>query len=108
MYYIMVESAFRELLSENSITDITVEEAFPSKGKPAKKRVGGNASNTVWIVKIRLGEDKVFLLESARGGAREWASLDNLNKWLTSHGVPKYLVSISSPANPLQYDLELL
>lgn len=67
---------------------VIIQEALPAKGKPAQKNPG---TRTVYIVRIALCE-KELLLESSRGGPREWASLDKLAKWLKSYGVDDYTV----------------
>jgi hypothetical protein len=64
----MQESVFRELLKQNSISDIHVLETIPSKGKPAQRKEG---STTVWIVKFFYGDGMFSILEAARGGPRE-------------------------------------
>ena len=89
----MIESVFKDLLQQNTITKIHVLETLPSKGKPAQKQAG---SKTVWIVKFFYGDNQSSLLEAARGGPREWASLDNLSNWLRACGLKKYQVSFSS------------
>lgn len=99
----MVESVFIDMLRKGIITNIGIEETIPSKGKPALKEVG---AISVWIVRIILNNDEVLTLESARGGPREWASLDSLNKWLRSCDVSKYTINLSSrPSELLQQNL---
>lgn len=88
----MIESVFKDLLKQTLITDIYVLETLPSKGKPAQKKTG---STTVWIIKFIYGDNQSSLLEAARGGPREWASLDNLSNWMRACGVKKYQVSFS-------------
>ncbi|GBD97851.1 MAG TPA: hypothetical protein ENG83_00150 [Nitrospirae bacterium] len=88
----MVESVFKELLQQNLITDIHVIETLPNKGKPAQKIAG---STTVWIIKFYYGDSQSSLLEAARGGPREWASLDSLSNLLRVCGVEKYQVHFS-------------
>lgn len=85
----MLESVFKGLIHQKLITDIHVIEALPSKGKPAKKEVG---SKSVWIVKSLYGDNQSELVEAARGGPREWASLDNLSNWLRACGVKEFQV----------------
>ncbi len=89
----MIESVFKDFLQQNSITDIHVLEAFPSKGKPAQKQVG---STTVWIIKYFYGDNQSSFLEAARGGPREWASLDSLSNWLRACGGEKFQVNYLS------------
>lgn len=89
----MIESVFIEMLQNGIVNDVTIVETLPSKGKPAKKSPG---TTTVWTVKIVLNNDEVVTLESARGGNREWASLDNLTKWLRTIGISKYSVLLFS------------
>ncbi len=67
---------------------VFIQETLPIKGKPAQKKPG---LRTVYIVKIAL-HGKELLLESSRGGPREWASLDKLAKWLKSYGIEDYSV----------------
>lgn len=97
MISVMNESAFKGILQQGIITHIEVAEALPSKGKPAQKELG---STTVWIVKIHLG-GKELILESTRGGPREWASLDSLDKWLKGHGVINYSINHGSNSDAL-------
>jgi hypothetical protein len=99
----MVESVFMDMLRKGIITNVVIEETLPRKGKPALKKVGATA---VWIVRIILNNAEVLTLESARGGPREWASLDSLNKWLRSCDVSKYTINLSSrPGELLQQNL---
>jgi len=85
----MVENVFKVLLGQKLVTAVQLEEAIPSKGKPAKKR---GPLSTIWVVRFVVNNKQVEILESMRGGPREWASLDKLNKWLRSNGIPKYEV----------------
>ncbi len=84
----MTETVFKEVVKQGIHVQVFIQEALPIKGKPAQKKPG---SRTVYIVKIALGEKEV-LLESSRGGPREWASLDKLAKWLKSFGIGDYTV----------------
>jgi len=99
----MTESVFKEMLRNRVVSDVSVQEIIPSKGKPAKKADG---SKTVWIVNVSLNDRRSLFLESARGGAREWASLDNLDKWLKSCGVERY--SITHREGLLQQSLSFI
>jgi hypothetical protein len=100
----MVENVFLNMHSEGLITNIRVEENLPSKGKPLQKETG---STSIWVVKF-LFNNQDTLLESSRGGPREWASLDNLNKWFRTHEIFKYLVNMSpEPVSLLQQNLAL-
>ncbi len=92
----MQESVFKNFIQQNLITDIQVLETLPSKGKPAQKKI---SSTTVWIIKFFYGDNKVSVLESDRGGPREWASLDKLIRWLRACGVKKCEINFS-----LEYD----
>lgn len=83
----MKESVFRMMLDQKLITAVHLDEAVPSKGKPAKRQ---GPFSSVWVVRIVMGNGQVGILESARGGAREWASLDKLNRWLKGMGIAKY------------------
>ena len=85
---IMTETALKEMLKQGIPMRVFIQETLPIKGKPAQKKPG---SKTVYIVKITLSE-KELLLESSRGGPREWASLDKLAKWLKSYGIGDYTV----------------
>ncbi len=89
----MLESVFKGLIQQSLISGIQVIEALPSKGKPAKKEVG---SKSVWIVKSLYGDNQSDFLKSARGGPREWASLDNLSNWLRTCGVKEFKVKYAS------------
>jgi len=100
----MTESVFRIMLDQKQIIAVHLDEAVPSKGKPAKRR--GPASS-IWVVRIVMGNGQVGILESARGGAREWASLDKLNKWLRGLGIDKYDVySLRQRSAALQQTLD--
>jgi len=102
----MVESVFIEMLQKGIVNQVMVNESLPSKGKPAKKIPG---TSTVWTVRIGLNNGEIVMLESARGGNREWASLDNLTKWLRSLGVSQYsVVLLSEISDALQGKLELV
>jgi hypothetical protein len=85
----MQETAFRQLLQRRIIREVEVCETYPTKGKPARKDIG---STSVWVLKLFLNEHQFAYLESARGGPREWASLDNLNKWLRALGILHYQI----------------
>lgn len=98
---IMIESVFRDMVKNRLIKDLLIEETLPRKGKPALKETG---TTTVWVVNVLLSDDTSFLLESARGGAREWASLSNLDKWLKACGVLRYTVK-HAPRQALQQTL---
>lgn len=100
----MIESVFKVLLEQQLIRDVQVREVLPTKGKPAKKEGG---SSTVWIVKFGINDDQVAILEAVRGGAREWASLDNLTRWLKTHGVEEYRVNFLTPDDS-QMNLDLV
>ena len=97
----MKETVLKELIKEGVHLKIFIQEALPSKGKPAQKNLG---SKTIYIVKISLGE-KESRLESARGGPREWASLDKLAKWLKGHGVVDYTIRLADTQELLQQNL---
>lgn len=58
-------------------------------------------------VKFLFNNQDTFL-ESSRGGPREWASLDNLNKWFRTHSIFKYLINMSPGSlNLMQQSLAL-
>lgn len=100
----MIESVFRIMLDQNLIAAVHLEEAVPSKGKPAKRQ---EPFSSIWIVRIVMGNGQVGILESARGGAREWASLDKLNRWLRRLGIDKYDVySLRQRGAALQQTLD--
>jgi hypothetical protein len=100
----MTESVFRMMLEQKLITAVHLEEAVPSKGKPAKRQ---EPFTSIWIVRIVLGNGQDGILESARGGAREWASLDKLNRWLRGLGIEKYDVySLRQRSAALQQSLD--
>lgn len=90
----MIESVFRVLLDQQLIREILVQEVIPTKGKPAKKEGG---SSTVWIVRFGINNDQIAILEAARGGPREWASLDSLTRWLKIHEIEEYRVNFLTP-----------
>jgi len=100
----MIENVFKVLIEQQLIRDIQVQEVLPTKGKPAKMEWG---SSTVWIVKLGINDDQVAILEAVRGGAREWASLDNLTRWLKTHGVEEYRVNFLTPDDS-QINLDLV
>lgn len=97
----MKESVFKEFVLQGIHMQVLIQEALPIKGKPAQKNPG---SKTVYIVKIAL-EGKESLLESARGGPREWASLDKLAKWLKSLGIRNYTITHANIHMLLQQNL---
>lgn len=103
MFYIMIESVFREIIKQSTVTSVQIQEVLPSKGKPAKNKEKGA---TVWIVIVCLGEEHLTL-ESARGGAREWASLNNLDKWLRSFGIESYTINHKAGGESPQLQLAL-
>lgn len=100
----MVESVFRVLLDQHLIRDVQVQEVLPTKGKPAKKERG---TSMVWIVKLSINDNQVEILEAARGGPREWASLDNLTRWLKTYGIEEYRVNFLT-SNDTQMMLDLI
>ena len=100
----MIESVFKVLLEQQLIRDVQVQEVLPTKGKPAKKEGG---SSTVWIVKLGINDNQAEILEAARGGPREWASLDNLTRWLKTHGIEEFRVNFST-SNDTQMSLDLI
>jgi hypothetical protein len=79
----MQENVFRELLGHSIVKEVLVCQGLALKGKPAR-RSGRDA--LVWRVKVSIAGIPEFL-EAARGGAREWASLDKLMGWLKMRGV---------------------
>lgn len=89
----MQESVFKEFIEQDVISDVHVLETLPSKGKPAQKKTG---SKTVWTIKFSYGSEKASFLEAARGGPREWASLDNLMNWLKACGIKKCEINFLS------------
>lgn len=89
----MIENVFKVLIEQQIIKNVQVQEVLPTKGKPAKKEFG---ASTVWIIKLNINENQVDVFEAARGGPREWASLDNLSKWLKNHGIEEYHVNFLS------------
>jgi len=99
----MNESVLKEFVQQGIHMQVLIQEAFPIKGKPAQKNLG---SKTVYIVKIVLG-GKGTLLESARGGPREWASLDKLAKWLKLFGIRNYTITHADSQVLLQQSLFL-
>ena len=100
----MKESVFRMMLDQKLVTAVHLEEAVPSKGKPAKRL---EPFTSIWIVRIVMGNGQDGVLESARGGAREWASLDKLNRWLRGLGIDKYDVySLRQRSAALQQSLD--
>jgi hypothetical protein len=97
----MKESVFKELIREGVHLKVIIQESLPSKGKPAQKNLG---SKTIYIVKIMLRE-KETPLESARGGPREWASLDKLAKWLKTYGIVNYVIRHANAQQLLQQSI---
>jgi uncharacterized protein (DUF342 family) len=97
----MKESGLKEFIKEGVQLKVFIQEALPIKGKPSQKSPG---SKTVYIVKISLGEKEV-ILESTRGGPREWASLDKLSKWLKKYGIINYTIRHADTHNLLQQSL---
>lgn len=94
---------FRDLLASGAISEVSVVRAHARKGKPAMRDGGGGL---VWLVRISIGNREMFL-EAARGGAREWASLDKLLQWLNSSGVVTNEIKIQGEFSAsLQKDLE--
>lgn len=100
----MVENVFNILIEQHLIREIQVQEVIPTKGKPAKMEGG---SSTVWIVNLGINNDQIEVLEAARGGPREWASLDSLTRWLKAHGVEEYRAIFRTPKDN-QMDLDFV
>jgi len=92
----MKENAFKEIIQHGIIPSIVAQEAIPRKGKPAQKPPG---SKTVYILIIRLG-DKESILEAARGGPREWSSLDKLDQWLKANGISSFSINHADSVSP--------
>ena len=97
----MTETVLKELISQGVEPQVTVEEAIPSKGKPAQKALG---STTVFIVKIRL-RDKESVIESSRGTQREWSDFNTLVKWFKAMGIHDYKATLSDPEELVQQTL---
>ena len=97
----MKESGLKEFIKEGVHLKVFIQEALPIKGKPSQKSPG---SKTVYIVRISLGEKEV-ILESTRGGPREWASLDKLSKWLKKYGIVNYTIRHTDTHKLLQQSL---
>lgn len=97
----MIESVFREIVGKKLLNYVEVQEALPNKGKPAQRE---NGARTVWVIKASLGNEEI-LLESSRGGAREWASLNSLDNWIRHLGIQSYSVNHMSHEKLLQQQL---
>jgi hypothetical protein len=89
----MTENVLKELIAQGLSPQVIVEEAIPSKGKPARKAPG---SITIFIVNIHL-EGKESVVEASRGGPREWSDFNKLVKWLKGLGIHNYKVNLSDP-----------
>jgi hypothetical protein len=100
----MTETVLREIVKQGIHMQFFIQETLPIKGKPAQEKPG---SRTVYIVKIALGE-RESLLESSRGGPREWASLDKLAKWLKSYGIVNYTVRHENTQTLLRQQVTVL
>ena len=97
----MKESVLKEFIKQGVHLKVIIHKALPIKGKPSQKSPG---SKTVYIVKISLGEKEV-ILESARGGPREWASLDKLSKYLKKYDIVNYIIRHADIHKLLQQNL---
>ncbi len=97
----MKESGLKEFIKEGIPLKVFIKEVLPIKGKPSQKSPG---SKTVYVVNISFGEKEV-ILESARGGPREWASLDKLSKWLKKYGIVNYTIRHTDTHKLLQQSL---
>jgi hypothetical protein len=87
---VMREDVFRDMVGRSAVSFIGLRQVVAEKGKPAKAALG---SAPVWAVQIEMG-GQVFDLEAARGGIREWASLDRLVRWLRQCGVRECTIRI--------------
>lgn len=87
----MRESVLNIFLEKNLIRSIEIIEKTPSKGKRALRT---NGIGVVWVLNLTLIDGKSDTLVSARGGAREWASLDSLTHWLRKRGLNRYPISL--------------
>jgi len=87
----MNEYAFKLMINKGFVSNVEICESTPIKGKAALK---ADTTTSVWVIKITLNDGTFELLESYRGGAREWASLDRLNNWLRNLGLKKYDVNL--------------
>ena len=101
----MLDHVFRAFLESGSVSSVTIIRAVAQKGKPAR-REGGRGM--IWRVRVTVGERQMFV-EAARGGAREWASLDKLCDWLDACGMHAFELSVGlKPLSAVQQDLELV
>jgi len=99
----MNNTVFQSLLASGAISGVAIVRAQARKGKPAMREGGGGL---VWVVRVSIGEREMFL-EAARGGAREWASLDKLLQWLAMSGVIANEMKVHAEFSAsLQKDLE--
>lgn len=101
----MLDHVFRAFVESGSITGVTIVRAAAQKGKPAR-REGGRG--LIWKVRVTVGERQMFV-EAARGGAREWASLDKLCDWLELCGMDAFELKICVESfSAAQQDLEFV
>jgi hypothetical protein len=102
---VMQENVFRLLAEKALMRQVNVVETRAVKGKPSQRSGGGGR---VWTIEVELENGQKEALESSRGGLREWASLDNLNRWLATLGVVTYSVhGPGSQSASMQRHLEL-
>lgn len=103
----MLESVFRKLLEQSLVSAVEVLPVVAAKGKPARRSRG---RELVWSVRIHpLSGRGVEFIEAARGGPREWASLDRLIRWLSTCGVEVCSVRIQAlNADARQGELALI
>lgn len=99
----MTETVLKGFIKQGIEPQVIVEEAIPSKGKPAQKSLG---STTVFIVNICLWE-KTSTIEASRGGPREWRDFNKLVKWLKSLGIHDYKVRLFAPEDLINQTLAL-
>ena len=99
----MVENVFKDFVKVGIIKEIIIKETAPNKGKPAQRDRG---ATMIYVVSINLNNEEI-IIDSARGGPREWASLDSLDKWLKGCGVIQYSVNHALSLVGLQQSLEL-
>lgn len=91
----MQEPVFKELLGLAAVREIRICPGPAFKGKPARQRSTTESNATIWRVLIGVGQKDEFL-EAARGGPREWASLDRLVAWLRDKGVKQCILSVEN------------
>jgi len=93
--FYMIERVLKMFLEKNIVRSIEICGASPSKGRPAQR----DGKNVIWVLRFELIDGSFEFLESARGGAREWASLDRMVDWIRRLDLVDYPVKLVAGVN---------